>query len=224
MKYIYKFEKFIPSFSPSITMNYMIAVPEDYDPKEKLPMVTFLHGAGEVGDDPEKIRVNGPPKYVTDGFDVRMILLAPQVPHWRYVWNNLMEQTMELIKKVSLEYNADSDRISLTGLSMGGYGTWDIAASNSDYFSAIAPICGGGMAWRAVCYGDLPIRTFHGQADDVVSVTNTIDMVDAINAIRTEKVDCVLLREVKHLSWDFAYTQTNLIEWLITQDRKNRKL
>ena len=220
--YNQKFEKFTSEFSPSITMNYLIAEPCDRKEGEALPMIVFLHGAGERGTDPNMIKVNGIPRMLDDGLTVRAIILAPQVPDVRHVWNTLMDQTMELIEKIAKENNADMDKISLTGLSMGGYGTWEIGTSNDKFFSCMAPICGGGMSWRGEILKDMPIRTFHGDKDDIVPVSTTLEMTDSINAAGGS-VACMILHNISHSSWIFAYEQTNLIEWLTKQDRKNRE-
>lgn len=221
VSYNQEFKVFVPEFAPSIKMNYLLGLPKDYSPEESLPMIVFLHGAGERGTDPRKIKVHGIPKRLDNGLPVRAIILAPQVPDERHVWNTLMDEAMELIEKIAVEYNADKNRISLTGISMGGYGTWEIGTSNDKFFSALAPICGGGMSWRGSILKDVPIRAFHGDADDVVPVQTTLEMVDNIND-HGGKAECIILHRVGHGSWDYAYNETNLMEWLVSQTKEGR--
>ena len=163
-------------------MNYLLAVPEDMKSDERLPMLVFLHGAGERGTDPQLIKKHGVPKMLDDGLPVRAIILAPQVPDERHVWNTLTDETMELIRYVRDDMNADIDKVSVTGISMGGYGTWELALSFDKEFSAIAPICGGGMSWRGSILKNMPIRAFHGDKDDVVPIEATSEMIDNINS------------------------------------------
>ena len=206
---------------PSIRMNYLVATPEDTDPRECLPMIVCLHGAGERGLDRKGITVHGIPSMLDKGLPVRAIILAPQVPDLSHVWNNLADETFELIQLTAKEYSADPDRISITGLSMGGYGTWELGIMHSEYFSAMAPIAGGGMPWRAGLLGNIPVRTWHGEDDDVVPIGSTQQMVDALRGAGG-KAEFEALAGVKHDSWTYAYTKTDVIEWLVSQRRSNR--
>ena len=221
--YNYKQEFFVfeSKKMPEIKMNYLLGVPEDLKDGEVLPMIVFLHGAGERGTDPNRIKVHGIPKMIDNGLSVRAIVLAPQVPDERHVWNTVVDAAMELINKIKAEQPVDPDRVSVTGISMGGYGTWEIALSYDKEFSAIAPICGGAMSWRGGILKDMPIRAFHGDVDGVVPVVNTYDIVDNIIS-QGGKPAFMVLHNVGHDSWIFAYEQTNVIEWLVAQDRKNK--
>ena len=222
-KYKKEFRVFNSKIKPSFKTNYLVSVPEDFNREEKLPMIIFLHGAGERGDNPNALLVHGVPKLAEKGLlNVRAIVLAPQVPDHNHVWWHFADEVMELIENIAEEFNANPDKISLTGISMGGFGTWDLATFHSGIFSCIAPICGGGMAWAAGgLLKDTPIRAYHGDADTVVNLCNSTNMIDAINALGG-RAELVILHNVGHDSWSFAYEHTDLIEWLVSHTRKKQ--
>lgn len=201
---------------------YTVYTPKNYDASQKYPMIVSLHGAGERGDGTENgfsvMQNIGLPRYFRDGLmEIPCIVLAPQCPD-PYVWNQLIFTLKALIEKVAAEYNADPDRISITGMSMGGFGTWEMAMAFPDMFSAIAPICGGGMAWRAPALNGMPIWAFHGNEDGVVSITNSQEMVKAAR-VGGADVKFTIFDGINHNSWDSAYLDTNLVQWLISKKR-----
>lgn len=206
---------FTSKIKPSVSFNYLVAVPENFCADAKLPMIVFLHGSGERGDDVERVKLNGLAKTYEKHTPRGFIVLSPQCPAGR-VWNNYVEELMELIETVANEYGADKKRISITGLSMGGFGTWEMGISYPDYFSAMAPICGGGMEWRAEILKDIPIKAFHGVLDEVVPVKRSIEMVKAVNRAGG-KATITLYGKLGHNSWDAAYTGSELVDWLISQ-------
>lgn len=195
-----------------------------YEPKnrtdEELPLIIFLHGAGERGDGGtqlEKVKVHGLPKYINEGKEYPAVVLAPQCPEGR-VWNNIIFALKELIDNVIEKYNIDSDRVSITGLSMGGFGTWEMGISYPELFSAIAPICGGGLSWRVSELKNTAVWAFHGDADDVVPLKNSVEMVDTLNK-NGGKARLTIFHNVGHNSWEEAYTSSNVVEWLISQNK-----
>lgn len=202
-------------------MNYLLAMPEDIKEGERLPMIVSLHGAGERGWDAPLLKLNGVPKYLDEGLPVRAIVLAPQVPSWELIWNTIVHELMELVVLIRDSYPVDEDRVSVTGLSMGGYGTWELAMSYTGAFSALAPFCGGGTSFRAWRLKDLPIRACHGDADDTVPLSATMEMIDAIRAAGGEP-ECIIRHGVGHDCWHWVYEQTNLIEWLVAQKRNTK--
>ncbi len=208
--------KFLPSCMPTVELGFVLTTPDDFDSqKEKLPLIVFLHGAGERGSDPEKLCVHGIPKLFTKDpahQSQRVITLSPQCPEG-LVWNNLVLAVKELVDTVMLDYGADPDRVSITGLSMGGFGTWEMILTYPHFFAAAAPICGGGLSWRCSLVKDLPIRAFHGTADTVVPPVYSSLMVDAVNQ-NGGRASLTLFENVPHNSWDQAYEQTDLIPWL----------
>lgn len=195
-----------------------------FEPKElvteKMPLLVFLHGAGERGngtDQLDRVKKHGIPQYISNGAEYPAYVLCPQCPE-NMIWNNIVFSLKSLIDNIVEQYNIDTDRICITGISMGGYGTWEMGILYPDYFSAIAPICGGGVQWRAHLLKDTPVRAFHGDKDPTVSIENTYLMVDAINKVGG-KAEFIVLHNVDHNSWDYAYLQTNLIDWLISNHK-----
>lgn len=208
---VYNFtQKRVPSF------NYFVNVPECNE-GEKLPLVIFLHGAGERGCDPEKLFVHGPCKYIRAGRKIPAVVVAPQCPDG-FVWNQLTVELKELIDFVCCEYSIDMERVSITGISMGGYGTWEMGMSYPGFFSALGPVCGGGISWRVSVIGKTPVWAIHGDADTVVPPVNSIELCQRLKSAGGE-VELTLLHGVGHNSWEFAYERTTLIDWLISKKR-----
>ena len=208
---------FNSKIKPSVSLNYLVALPENHDKNDKLPMIVFLHGAGERGTNVELVKIHGLAKTYEKHTPRGFIVLSPQCPHDR-VWDNYVEELMELIENVADEYGVDKKRISITGMSMGGFGTWIMGITYPNYFSAMAPICGGGMEWRASIVKDIPIKAFHGVLDPVVPVKRSIEMVKAVNKAGG-KATITLYGKVAHNAWDYAYTGSELVDWLIGNTR-----
>lgn len=202
-------------------LRYIMTTPSGFDPsKESLPMIVFLHGAGERGDDLDLVKVHGIPKYFCADNDyrgLRVITLSPQCPADR-VWNHMPDQIMDLIEHVASDMNVDKKRITLTGISMGGYGTWEMACMYPDYFAAVAPICGGGMVWRAGALTKLPIRAFHGTDDFAVPYNASVEMVEAIKHLGGNAT-LTSYDNVGHDSWTSAYETSDVIEWLAAAEK-----
>ena len=204
-------------------MNYLLTAPTDFDPKtEKLPLIVFLHGVGERGDNIEKVKIHGIPKYFGKDENyrgLRVLTLSPQCP-MGFVWANLVRELKELILAVAADMNADPDRITITGLSMGGFGTWEMICAYPDLFAAAGPICGGGVPWRLLGLTHFPpIRTFHGDADEAVPLQFNLDMVNGVKKLGGE-VELTIYPGVPHNSWTRTYEETDLIEWLAGAVRK----
>lgn len=195
-------------------MPYIVTTPSDFDPaKENLPLILFMHGAGERGDDGAKVGVHGIPKYFGKDADFgghRVITLSPQCPDGE-VWIHLNRVVKALLDEVIVRYAADPARISVTGISMGGFATWDLLSTYPDFFAAAAPICGGGMSWSINT--KTPIRAFHGDADGSVPLSCSLEMVDAVNA-RGGNADLTIYHGCGHDSWTRSYERTDLIAWL----------
>jgi predicted peptidase len=176
----------------------------------------FLHGSGERGDSLELVKRNGPPSFLDKRTDFQFITVSPQCPKdSRWIVEDLQAMFKQIIKK----YRIDPDRVYLTGLSMGGFGTWAWACSHPDQFAAIAPVCGGGDQQFARYLKNLPVWAFHGEADPVVPVKRTIEMVEAVNAAEgTAKM--TIYPGVGHNSWENAYNDPQLYEWFLQNTRK----
>ena len=148
-----------------LELDYYIYLPEGYGQKQEAwPLMVFLHGAGERGHDLNKVKTHGPPKLVDQGKDLPFIIVSPQCPTDQW-WPNKIEHIMALIDETVEHYSVDESRIYLTGLSMGGYGTWATASAHPERFAAIAPVCGGGLPYMARNLKDIPIWAFHGDND-----------------------------------------------------------
>ncbi len=178
-------------FSRNLTvqqeLSYLLYLPNDYDADrgDGSPLMLFLHGAGERGNDLSKVKAHGPPKMVENGHDFPFVLVSPQCPEGK-LWD--ASTLSGLLDDLIANHNIDVDRIYLTGLSMGGYGTWSLGMSEPERFAAIAPICGGGEVIKVLLPSDatkeafnrLPVWAFHGAKDQVVPLEESERMIGAL--------------------------------------------
>ncbi|MBI1899861.1 MAG: dienelactone hydrolase family protein [Planctomycetia bacterium] len=200
-----------------VKLRYLLFLPQDYDKQEKWPLILFLHGAGETGDDLSKVKIHGPPKIVETKRDFPFVVVSPQAP--RRGWDvNALDA---LLTDVLNRYKVDPDRVYLTGLSMGGYGTWTFAAARAERFAAIVPICGGGNPADAAKLKDLPTWVFRGAKDPVVQLSASEAMVKAIEAAGG-KPKFTVYPDAGHDSWTASYDNPELYEWLLQQKRAER--
>lgn len=201
----------------TVTLNYLLALPDGYaKSKEKFPLVLFLHGAGERGVDLEKVKIHGPTKEVANGRKFPFILVAPQCPEDQF-WD--VDALLGLLDEMEEKYRVDKDRVYVTGLSMGGYGTWNLACAAPQRFAAIAPICGGGQRVGAKLLVMVPIWAIHGDSDAVVPPINSETMVEAVKAAGGD-VRYTLVKGGGHDVWTEPYAGTELYEWLLSHKRK----
>ena len=203
----------------TMEMDYLLYLPKDYGTLEKQwPLMIFLHGAGERGSHLNKVKSHGPPKRVAAGKDLPFIIAAPQCPAGGW-WPNLIEHVMALIDEVVERYHVDPSRIYLTGLSMGGYGTWAIASTHPERFAAIVPICGGGQPYLAKNLRHVPVWAFHGAKDPVVPLERSQEMVKAVlKAGGSAKL--TVYPQAKHDSWTETYNNDELYEWFLSHSKK----
>ena len=200
------------------TLDYLLHLPENYESRETWPLIVFLHGAGERGDNIAKVKVHGPPKLVESKPDFPFIVVSPQCPSGQR-WN--APDIMALIQHIKTKYPVDNERIYLTGLSMGGYGTWDIATKYPDDFAAIAPICGGGNPRFARRISHLPTWAFHGAKDTVVPISQSESMVNAMEAAGG-KPRFTIYPTAGHDSWTATYNNPELFEWFLQHTKQER--
>lgn len=210
------FEKMV---AVEVKLKYLLFLPAGYEPSGKeWPLILFLHGSGESGSDLELVKKNGPPKIVETKRDFPFIVVSPQSP--RRGWNP--DALAALLDEIIVNYQVDRDRIYLTGLSMGGYGTWTLAAAYPEKFAAIAPICGGGSPEDAARLKDLPIWVFHGAKDQAVPLARSEEMVKAVEDAGG-KVKFTVYPDADHDSWTATYDNPELYEWLLAQKRRRRQ-
>lgn len=202
--------------SVKVEMNYLLALPKDYDKQDTWPLVLFLHGAGERGDNLDLVKKHGPPKLIGEGKDFPFIVVSPQCP--KDVWWEPTELTA-LLDQIVKTHKVDEDRIYVTGLSMGGFGTWRLAAYTPDRFAAIAPICGGGEKYWARRFSHLPTWAFHGAKDQGVPLERSQEMIDAMKE-KGGKPKLTIYPEAEHDSWTETYNNPEFYEWLLKQKRK----
>jgi len=198
--------------------NYIRYLPKDFDENKKYPLVFFLHGAGEWGDDLDQITRWGYLQHVKDeGKEYPFILIAPQSPRNHY-WGCYTESLLAFLEEMCSELPVDRDRIYLTGASMGGTGTWMLAMAAPHIFAAIMPVCGTGIYWFGESIIHMPIYAVHGDLDDIVPVQESINMVGAVNRCGGD-AKLQILEGVGHDAWNYAYASDELLDWLLSQRR-----
>lgn len=221
--------KFKKRVTHELSANYLLYLPADYksDAKKRWPLMLFLHGAGERGTNLSRVAVHGPPKLVKQGRDFPFIIVSPQCPAGER-WSN--ETLLALLDHVVRKYRVDTNRIYLTGLSMGGYGTWTLAIAHPSKFAAIAPICGGAETIPILIASSakkeqlkkLRIWAFHGAKDPVVKLEESEQMVDAFKRIGNQNVELTVYPEATHDSWTQTYDNPELYEWFLSHDLRKR--
>ena len=200
--------------------DYLLYIPKNYDERRKYPLLVFLHGAVERGDDLSVLKCHSIPKILDSDVKYNAVIVSPQCKTG-VTWSSQTEKIFTFINDMISKYSIDENAISITGLSMGGFGTWQTIMDYPLLFSAAAPVCGGGMAWRADVIADLPIRIYHGEADDVVDVFYSKDMYRALKVNDATDVNLILYRDKGHDLGNAVYGQTDLIDWLISERRKS---
>jgi len=198
---------------------YVLYVPTGYDPQKPMPTIVFLHGLGETGADGWKqVAVGLGPAILLNAEKWNFLVLFPQRPpstdNVFRAWGALEPMLLGMIEQTKRDYKVDTSRLYLTGLSMGGFGTWELAAKHPKLFAAIAPVCGGGDPATAVKLKDLPIWCFHGDQDRAVPVERSQQMIDAVKAAGGNP-KFTIYPGVGHNSWDNAYRNEKLYEWFL---------
>ena len=200
-----------------VTLRYWLYLPEDYDakPGEKWPLVLFLHGAGERGDDLEKVKIHGPPKLVAKGKQFPFVLVSPQVPtgdRWH------ADELAKLLDSLANTLRIDTQRMYVTGLSMGGSGRWSLVSAYPDKFAAAMPLCGRGDLEAVPKLAGTPIWVLVGGKDREQTVQNCEDMANAL-----AKAGCkgrfTLYFELPHDCWTVTYDNPAVYTWLLSHQR-----
>ena len=201
----------------TISTRYWLALPADYAKqlKKKWPLLLFLHGAGERGDNLELVKVHGPTKLIKQGRQFPFIVVAPQCPAndwWR------PDMLAALLDDIERQYRVDKRRVYVTGISMGGFGTWALALEFPHRFAAIVPICGGGYWWAAPRIKHLPVWVFHGKKDRVVPFERSAEMVAALRQCGGN-VKFTAYPKADHDSWTVTYENPELYKWLLSHTK-----
>ncbi len=200
-------------------ISYILDYPENA--KGKVPLMVFLHGSGERGDNLDMVKAHSPFTY-KNLFPEPVAILAPQCP--KDVWWDT-EAVYYLIKEIQQKYQIDDSRIMLTGLSMGGWGTLKLAMEHPELFSAVIAVCAPVdrlMKVRVSQYKDLPMKLFHGGNDDIVSPMNSIEIYQEIKKVN-KNVELTIFPDDNHNSWDSTYSDPKLYQWMLAQKKNTVK-
>ena len=215
-------------------LEYLQFLPADYEKKkdEKWPMILFLHGAGERGTNVWRVNIHGPSKYILQNPDFPFIMISPLCPAGQR-WEN--ESLLALLDDAVKTYRVDTSRIYLTGLSMGGYGTWSLGMAHPEKFAAIAPVCGGGQRVDVLLTArklngpenlealqTLGVWAFHGAKDTVVPLEESERMIGFLKDAKCQEVKFTVYPEAQHDSWTETYNNPAVYDWLL-QHRRGKK-
>lgn len=198
-----------------VDMDYLLYLPEE-GATEPPPLMLFLHGAGERGDDLARVKKNGLPRLIEEGQEFPFMVLAPQCPAG--VWWQI-DHLVALLDEFTDTHEVDEERIYVTGLSMGGYGTWALVDACPGCFAAAAPVCGPFTYVDPANFSDIPVWCFHGAMDEVVSADDSIRMVRWLRENGAD-VKFTVYPDAEHDSWTQAYTETGLYDWLLSHHRR----
>lgn len=222
--------RFKGSKTNSLESHYWLFLPRNYesDKTNRWPLMLFLHGAGERGTNLAAVKIHGPPKIVRSQPDFPFILVSPQCPADQR-WDT--DVLSGLLDDVIQQHRVDTNRVYVTGLSMGGYGTWALATAEPDRFAAIAPVCGGGnvvdllLPSRANgrALKKLSVWAFHGAQDTIVKPAESERMVAAFKQLGNENVKLTMYPEAGHDSWTETYANPELYKWMLQQKRSGAR-
>lgn len=197
-----------------VELQYLLEYPKTIQSGQPLPLIVFLHGSGERGDSIDLVRIHGPWYYAEHYSDFPFMILAPQCKEgetWEPVKLDL------LLDEIIANYPVDTSRIYLTGLSRGGFGTWDWALYRPDRFAAIAPVCGASNyhVLNANKLKDIPVWVFHGALDDVIPVSFSAELVKKLRSLGAD-VKFTVYPDAGHDSWTETYMNPELYKWFLS--------
>jgi predicted peptidase len=199
---------------------YSVFVPYGYEDDRQWPLIVFLHGSGETGVDgvkPTGVGIGPAIRRNEHGFPFFTVFPQSQRGTWQ-AGSQDAETALAILEEVRVLFRIDPGRIHLTGISMGGFGTWGIAASHPELWASIVPVCGGGDPASAGCISHIPCWAFHGEADNVVPVEQSRRMVAALRSAGGQ-LRYTEYEGVGHNSWDPAYATPELFEWIADNSR-----
>jgi pimeloyl-ACP methyl ester carboxylesterase len=201
----------------SKTYPYLAYLPNGYQGSigKEWPLIIYLHGSSCKGNNLERVKKYGPPFYLDRGMQVDAIVISPQCPSNRnWVYGDWFES---FYREILAKYNVDPSRVYLTGMSLGGFGTWSLASRYPQYFAAIMPLCGGGKPDMAESIGDLPTWVFHGEKDKKVRLNRSSEMVAAMQDKGSRPKFSVLKGEGHDIH--HVYAEQSVYEWLLAQHK-----
>lgn len=203
---------------PTIKCNYLIYVPDTYKSEENdFPLIIYLHGKSHRGNDLDKLKGYGLPYLISKGHKYNFIIASPQCPDTTY-WSSV-NWFDALYNELTEKYRIDKDRVFVTGISLGGYGTWQAAMDHPDKIAAIVPMCGGCADSAEICrIKDIPVWAFHGTKDEIVKIIETEDLVNRLKACNGK----VRFTKIENAGHDITNTFENqeIYDWLIKQKKK----
>jgi len=204
------------SYPKTVRLQYLLALPDNYASASdrRFPLVLFLHGGGESGNDLELLKKHGLPKLVAEGRKFPFVLLSPQNSGPRKFFD--CEAIMALLDHIIATHRIDPKRVYVTGMSRGGYGAWSLAIQNPGRFAALAPVCGSTPSGYGPWLDQTPIWVFHGTRDDSIPVHESIQMVEELRRTNPN-VKLTLYEDVGHNAWEKAYADPALYEWMLQQ-------
>ena len=209
------------------SLPYLLALPKSYatDKADSAngghgwPLVLFLHGSGERGTDLVKVARSGPMGLIQNGRQFPFAVVAPQCPDDEW-WD--AQPLRLLVLQLQKQYGFDPDRTYVTGMSMGGFATFDLITRYPELFAAAVPVCGGGDPFLVSDIGKLktmPVWAFHGADDPIVPVARSVEMMDKLKAIGDSNVRLTIYPGIGHPAWRKAYVEDDLYTWLLAQHR-----
>lgn len=205
--------RFETTITRTVTYDLLIYLPSSFvNDGTRFPLIIFLHGSGERGNDPAKLKVHSLPKIVEKKEDFPFIVVSPQCPDGER-WN--AEALNAMLDEVLQKLPVDTARIYLTGLSMGGLGVWKFAIAYPHRFAAIAPVCGWGHLEDVQKLTKTPVWIFHGAKDDVVPPSESEKMLQFLKKFGNTNVKFTLYPEANHNAWDETYANPELYEWFL---------
>ncbi len=202
---------------------YLIYLPNSYytNSKEPMPLVLFLHGRGERGNDLNLLKRQALPKYIAEeNADYPFIMIAPQLSESEEEWYT--QDLIKLIEDIESDYNIDEDRIYLSGISLGGNGVWKLATEYPNKFAALIPISGWGDTSRICKIRNTNVWAFHGARDTLITPDKTIDVIDRLQYCN-QNTWYTIFPNAKHDAWTEAYKNSILIEWMLEQRKLKPK-
>ncbi len=202
----------------SKTYPYLAYLPNGYDKNDAKawPLIIYLHGSSCKGNNLDRLKKYGPPFYLDRGMDVDAIVISPQCPsNKNWTAGTWFESFYQELKT---KYNIDPSRVYLTGMSLGGFGTWDLASRYPEYFAAIMPLCGGGQTRMVETLKDIPTWVFHGEVDRKVNLKRSQEMVGALQDLGSRPKFSVLKGQGHGIQK--VYSDQNIYKWLLSQHKQ----